>query len=349
MKVVHVVFSFCTGGIETMLVDIMRLQANEAEVHLIIVNDLYDSALLSAIDPRVHIHRLGRHPGSRNPLPIFRLNALTARLRPDVVHIHQGSLAKWLRVGPRPVLTVHALAIDLHPRARACRLAAISDAVAADIRTRYGAATDVAVIPNGIDTEAIAPRPGGPLGSPVRLVQVARFDFPQKGQDILIQALGKLKSMGYDVDLTLIGGADYDQIPALEEMARKAGVADSVRFLRGLTRPEVYAALAGFDIMVHPARYEGFGLVIAEGMAAGLPVVIPDSGGPFEVADQGRLAETFPSGDPDACAAAIARVINAYPEALARAEQGRAHVAARYSLARMVAQYKEFYKVAESN
>ena len=95
--------------------------------------------------------------------------------------------------------------------------------------------------------------------------------------------------------------------------------------------------------MVHPSRYEGFGLVVAEGMAAGLPVVVPDNGGPFEIAENGRLAEVFANGDPQGCADAISRVIDNYSDALARAEQGRVRVEELYSLRRLVAQYRQIY------
>ena len=78
-------------------------------------------------------------------------------------------------------------------------------------------------------------------------------------------------------------------------------------------------------------------------MAAGLPLVIPDRGGPFEVADGGRLAEVFPLGDAAGCADAVMRVIDNYPEALRRAEQGRERVCNMYSVKRLVQQYRQIY------
>lgn len=343
MRIVHVVFSFCTGGLETMLVDIMREQVSTDEVHLIVINNLYDRDLLDTVDPRVRVRLLGRRPGSRNPWPLLRLNLLLAGLRPDVVHIHQGSLARLTKVVRRPVLTVHALGIPLDSSALRCRMISISVAVADDLLSRYGSGIDVAVVPNGIDVSRISLRESRPLGSPVRLVQVARFDIENKGQDILIRALELLVERGYDAELTLIGGADFDRIPELEEQSVKAGVDSRVHFVRGMTRDSLYRRLKDFDIMVHPARYEGFGLVVAEGMAAGLPLVVPDSGGPFEVAAQGRLAEVFPIGDAGRCADAIARVIDGYPGALSRAEEGKERVGHLYSLKPMVAQYREIY------
>lgn len=326
-----------------MLVDIMREQVATDEVHMVLVNDLYDRDLLESVDSRVHLHLLGRRPGSRNPVPIIRLNFTLMGLRPDVAHIHQGSLARWIKVGPRPVLTVHDLNIPLDSSALQCTMIAISDAVAQDLRSRYGSGIDVDVVHNGINTAAIVPRAARPVGVPVRLVEVARFDIEKKGQDILIRALGMLLARGYDADVTLIGGADFDRIPELRAMAINAGVEDRVHFVEGLDRAELYSALKDFDIMVHPARYEGFGLVVAEGMAAGLPLVIPDRGGPFEVADGGSLAEVFPLGDAAGCADAVMRVIDNYQESLRRAEQGRERVCNMYSVKRLVQQYRQIY------
>ncbi len=74
----------------------------------------------------------------------------------------------------------------------------------------------------------------------------------------------------------------------LEDMASESGITDSVFFHGGLSRRELYGSLCTYDIMVHPARTEGFGLVIAEGLAAGLKMVVSDIAGPVEVVDGGR-------------------------------------------------------------
>ena len=348
MRIVHVVFSFCVGGLETMLVDIMGVQSRAHDVHLIVVNDLVDSALCGTIPGGVKVHYLKRKPGSWNPLSIIRLNSLLLRLRPDVVHLHQGSLAKWIKCGPRPVLTLHDLHIPLDSHALACRLVAISDAVAQDVKNRYGSEVDIAVIPNGISTHLIEERSPEQLPNHVKVVQVGRFDFDKKGQDILIKATAKLVREGYNISLSLIGGADYEKIPVLEELAQREGMGERVSFVKGLSRNELYSTLSGFDLMVHPSRYEGFGLVIAEGMAAGLPLAVPRGGGPFEVADNGRLAEVFEPDDSDSCAAAMRHIIENYAAAQERAEQAKQFVAEHYSLDRMVAQYDRFYIASHS-
>lgn len=95
--------------------------------------------------------------------------------------------------------------------------------------------------------------------------------------------------------------------------------------------------------MCHPSRYEGFGLTIAEAMAAGLPLALTAGDGPWEVAAHGRLCASFANGDSAACADAVSRVISDYDSALARAAEALKYVA-RFDIAAMVANYNSFYK-----
>ena len=88
MKIVHLTFSFETGGLQTMLIDILNEQCQNHEVSLVIVNDFYEPALLEQIDVRVQVFRLNRKPGSRNPIQVLKLNGLLYRLSPEVVHCH---------------------------------------------------------------------------------------------------------------------------------------------------------------------------------------------------------------------------------------------------------------------
>lgn len=101
--------------------------------------------------------------------------------------------------------------------------------------------------------------------------------------------------------------------------------------------------------MCHPSRFEGFGLTIAEGMAAGLPMALPEGGGPWEVADSGRLCESFISDNATSCADAIARIIDNFPAALKLADDGYKHVNENYSVRRMVSEYEHYYSDLISN
>ena len=88
MKIAHIHWSLGTGGIETMLPDIVSEQAKTNEVALIIVNDWVEKSILAKVDKRVKVVLLNRHAGSKNPLPIIKLNLFLMRFRPDIIHTH---------------------------------------------------------------------------------------------------------------------------------------------------------------------------------------------------------------------------------------------------------------------
>ena len=88
MRIAHIHWSLGTGGIETMLPDIVSEQAKTNEVALIIVNDWVEKSILAKVDKRVKVVLLNRHAGSKNPLPIIKLNLFLMRFRPDIIHTH---------------------------------------------------------------------------------------------------------------------------------------------------------------------------------------------------------------------------------------------------------------------
>jgi alpha-1,6-mannosyltransferase len=74
-------------------------------------------------------------------------------------------------------------------------------------------------------------------------------------------------------------------------------------------RAELARALASADALVHGCPFETFGLSIAEAMSCGLPTVVPDAGGAFEMHTP-ESGETYAAGDPEACAQAMEIMIN---------------------------------------
>lgn len=344
MKITHIIFTFNTGGAETMLVDIMNRQADMGhDVSLLIINDGVDPGLLSTISPAVTVTHWPRRPGSGKLQLALRLNWWVRRQRPDVVHLHDPKLPGLLRGMDRKLLyTVHDLDLSQHWMRPTVRQAAISRAVM-DNALEQNPQANVCVVENGINIDAIAHRGADGAHSPLRIVQLARLDSSKKGQDILISALGLLKSRGVeDVSVDFIGeGADLDKLKA--QVCRQ-GVERQVVFRGLMTRKEIYQELASYDLMVHPARYEGFGLVIAEAMSAGLPVAVPRGGGPYEVVGKGEFGEVFAPDDPQSVADAIERIRSDYPAALRRAEAARAEAAAHYSLEAQVDAYMRIYR-----
>lgn len=342
MKILHIIFTMTTGGTETMLIDIANEQARRGhDVEILIVNNQEDASVMAALSPQVKVSRFHRVEGTGRLKLLLRLNAFALLRHPDAIHLHMHKLTGLLHVLPsRTFFTVHALNIPM-VYARKSHMAAISKAVEEDVRSRVPDA-DISTILNGINTDAITPRPARKPDSRFRIVQVARLMTEIKGQDILIDALAMLRRRGYNATVTFIGGGD--DLDSLRNMAQEKGVADAVDFKGNMQRADIYRSLCQYDIMCHPSRYEGFGLTIAEGMVAGLPVAVPEGGGPWEVCNKGELSFVFKNGDAQSCADALAKIMDNYPEALALAETAKAYAKEKYSIHRQVDEYLNLYK-----
>ena len=305
------------GGIETMLVNITRCQAAEGhEVHLIVLNDIVDPSLLASLSPAVNLRLIGRPRGSRNPLHLLKLNDALRRINPDVVHLHYSSLSRYIvlpSMKKRMCVTLHSMCTPGNSVRldKSGPVFAISDMVRHDIALKTG--LEAVTVHNGIDLAGIRRRgsQGAPQRGPFRIVQVGRLLHDIKGQDILLRAVAQLTAQGRNVSLTLIG--DGESRPYLEDIVRELKIKDRVDFAG--TRPQSYVLshIADFDLFVQPSRLEGFGLTVAEAMAAGVPVLVADNDGPLEIIDGGRFGFSFRRDDVADCARMIASIMDNYP------------------------------------
>lgn len=345
MKICHLIFSFNTGGAETMLIDIVNEQVKTEQVYLGIINDSVDQRILSQIDSCVHIYRFNRTPGSRNPIPLIKLNFWLLSQHFDVIHTHNLGILPLLfpRVSRVRFATVHALHVPLVHARRADCLFAISEAVRDDVLERLPSA-NVKVILNGIKVDTIQQRQvqhytGDSL---FRIVQVARLDAMTKGQDILIKAVAILKKVGINnIQVDFIG--EGDSRTELEKLAVENSVVENVRFLGLRDRAYIYSHLKDYDLMCHPARYEGFGLVIAEAMAARVPVLVSDDGGPYELIHQGKYGFSFRMESAEDCAEKIKTIMLDYATAMDKVGIAYQYVIQQFSIEHMVQELLNAY------
>jgi mannosyltransferase len=129
----------------------------------------------------------------------------------------------------------------------------------------------------------------------------------QKGVDLFVEAALRLCPGLPDAHFVVVGDAeDANLLRAVRGRIEGAGLTDRITFAgHSNDIADIYAAL---DLLVLPSRWEGFGLVAAEAMAAGVPVIATDVGGlPTVVGDAGRL---IPPEDADALSSAIENILN---------------------------------------
>lgn len=342
MRITHVLFNLRTGGAETMLVDIMNRQvADGDDVNLLLINRGHQQHLLDAVDPRVKVVELGRKIGAKNPLWLLRVNLALRRLRPDVVHVHN-KMALGMLYGPRRyavVFTYHCCG-DVNPYSRRPdMLCAISEAVRADVAARGEGSCEI--VYNGIDTSAISRRLKRTAQTPPRLVQIGSLYADIKGQRITLRALAAMRHADATVDFYGDGGSRAE----LEALTHQLGLDSRVRFMGTRSRRELYKALPQYDVALLPSLNEGFGLALAEPMAAGIPVVASDLPGPGEVLCDGDrlLGHTVPAGDPQALADAIDGILDDFNAATALAADAADSVRRRFDIAGTVARYRQLY------
>lgn len=345
MRIAHCILAFNTGGAETMLIDIINQQVKTEDVFLIIVNDSYQQSLIDCIDKKAKIIFLHRKPGSRSPFSLIRLNMTLLKLRPDIIHIHNSTLCKMVLpfVSRGLFYTVHALQLPLEAVRRGLNLIAISNAVENDVLTR--GKYNIRTIPNGINIDAIAKRDNRSINkeNPMRIVQVARLDASKKGQDILIEAIAVLKQRGLsNIDVDFIG--EGDSLKMLQEKSRQLNVDGQIHFLGLRNRTYIYSHLKDYDLMCHPARYEGFGLTVAEGIAAMLPVLVSDDGGPYEIICKGKYGMSFKMEDVTDCADKLEYIYNHYQETMNKTKPAYNYICQNYSIENMVNNYLKYYK-----
>jgi glycosyltransferase involved in cell wall biosynthesis len=218
---------------------------------------------------------------------------------------------------------------------------AVSSFVAGTVREAHHVpAGRVSVVDNSVDAARFATADGRRVREELRLgaaplvTSVARLD-DEKGGEWLLRALPEVK----EAHLAVVG--EGPRRDAWGTLAKNLGIAERVHFL-GL-RQDVEEILAASSVVVAPSVYEeGFGLAVVEGMAAGKPVVVTDSGAMPEIAAGAGLV--VPKRDAPALAAAIDRLLR--NEVLARklGEAGRVRAHTHYSMERYVDQMIAVYR-----
>ncbi|HXF81492.1 MAG TPA: glycosyltransferase [bacterium] len=292
--------------------------------------------------------------------------------QPDVVHSHapflMGAVAARLarRTGRPLIFTYHTLydeyvhyapfgrrqmtaaVVRRYVTAYANRCAVVvapSHAVADRLRGQ-GVTARIEVVPTAtidpavfaaLDPSGVRAAYGLPADAP--LVVTASRLAPEKSVDLVLEAFAHLAA-GRSARLLVVGGGPAEA--ALRAQAERLGLAGRVVFTGLLPHRRALECLAAGDLFLYASRTETQGLVVAEAMAAGLPVVAVDAGGVSEAVVDGRTG--FLVGpEAAALAAHAALLLDDEPRRQAMASAARA-AAAAYSVAavteRMIAVYE---------
>ena len=275
-----------TGGYvyDRAIIEGLRSQGFEIEVvELAGQFPLVDDTARTALD-----HALANSPAH---MPIV-IDGLAAGGAPEVVERHAATR-------PIVVLLHHPLAdetgldaasaarlLESERRVLACaRHIVVTSLFTARRLAVLGLArsADVTVIEPGVRTA----QPSRPTsGSPCRLLCVASL-IPRKDHLMLVEALARLAELDWVCDFVGDDQRDPAQAQAIRAAIDRHGLTDRIRLRGSQPRAAIDDFYAGADLFVLASRYEGYGMVIDEAVAHGLPIVTTTGG---------ALADTLPVG-----------------------------------------------------
>ncbi len=349
MRILHITFSLENSGKENMLVDIAEEQQKLGhKLAIVVVNDLVEENLVQRIPQSIRFWCLNRKPGSKNPIPFLKLFDILHRcFKPDVVHAHDVYLGKPLKkmFAKAVVLTIHGPGMDIGPMKYFDNLFAISNSVKFDVESRGFLPCNM--IYNGIRTSEIFRRTSYKFDSEFKIVFVKRLNHQRKGQDLLIRAIKMLvkekNCNPYNLKVYLVG--DGESYGYLQKMIFKSNLSETVILLGNKNRDWIYANLCDYHLFVHPSRYEGFGLVVAEAMAAGIPIVSSAIEGPAEILANGKYGLLFENNDAKDLADKIEQAVKMYTEGTIKqlADHAYKHCVDNFDISITAANYCKYY------
>jgi glycosyltransferase involved in cell wall biosynthesis len=203
---------------------------------------------------------------------------------------------------------------------RADIVMAISEFTRADILSRFDIdETKVVVVPPAVEigpastiAERLAVRES--LGLQDDFIIYPAATYPHKNHLTLLRAFARVAA-GREITLVLTGatgagawGSAISTGSEIESLAIELGIAEKVRLLGFLPRPQLLALYAEATMLAFPSRYEGFGLPVVESMAAGCPVLAADAAALPELVHGGGLL--IDPDDIDAWAQQMERVLD---------------------------------------
>ncbi len=321
---IHIVQRLAPGGIETLVLDLLRSASSRTLVFSLEgTTDQLVAAWPALRDVREQIVAFD-HPGGVSPRLVRALTSELVTRRPGSVVVHHigplvyGGIAARLARVPNLIHVEHdgwhlangknGHITRLLDWLSSPRHVAVSRSVAESLAAELPRA-EICVITNGLDLSRFVPNDKAEarkrlnlpvdatiIGSVGRLTRV-------KGHDVLVTATQFLPQ---DVSIAVVGGGSEEG--NLRTLAASLGLGARIKFLG--QRDDIAAILPAFDAFCLPSRSEGLPRSIIEAQACGIPVVAADVGGVSEaVCPQSGLL--VPPENPVALAEALARTLSA--------------------------------------
>lgn len=276
------------------------------DVHVVALDDSFPQPTSAAL---AHADAVLREmPAGRRVV----IDGLALGAMPDVAAAHAGRL-RLIALVHHPLALETGLPLDLAARLRESErqaLAVVGGVIVTSRRTvdalaDYGVhAARVTVVEPGTDA---APLARGSGDDAVQLLCVASLS-PRKGHAILFRALSRLRDHAWR--LVCVGGErDAAHVALLRELLAKAQIADRVDMVGEADGDHVGGYYDRSDVFVLPTWYEGYGMVVAEALARGLPVISTPTGAIADLVTAGN-GMLVTAGDVDGWVDALSQVFD---------------------------------------
>ena len=289
------------------------------------------------------------------------------RNRIDVLHLNNGPnriglrAARWADVPVVGHLRGHGgsevtpLQRRLSADPRVIAAIAISRSVAESVIGHGMPRQKVVVIHNPVDMEAFDEAVGrrdairSQWGLPPRSMVAGAFGrvMRYKGQEEFMMAAAPLIEEYPELRLMIVGDSsdapDQDYLAHLQELATRDPFKGRVTFTG--YQQDVAGYFCACDLVVHSSRIrEGFGRVVAEGMAASRPVIAMDEAGPKDIVTHGVDGLLVPPRDVEALSAAMSSLMASPALRESLGANGRRTVEERFSIPVIAGQLMAFYR-----
>ena len=313
----------------------------------------------------------GRRVGRIVDLYAFERRGLEraiAQAGPDLVHAHWAYEFAWaaLRSGLPHVITCHdspfliaryqrdfrhggyrwlRAAMAWHVLRQARHVTTVSPYMVGQITALCR--VPVRVVPNPIGAAAgvgTGPRLRVATAERRRVVMAANGWGLYKNSEVALRAFALLAQQLPGVELRAFGH-DHGSGEAAQRWWQQSGLSGDVRFVGAVPYAQLLEELADSDVFLHTSLEESFGAVLAEAMAAGVPVIAGAASGavPWVVGDGGRLVDVT---RPDAVAQALEGLLLSCDETERAGQIGRQRVRSLFSAEVVVAAYERAYDAA---
>lgn len=312
MKIVLMVQNLHIGGVQRLVVDeANELEKRGHEVWVIFFEGHTNGHMADEL--RIPSSRVLHIPyrRMRNIGRFFILLRTLQRIKPHIVMTHLwfantvGRLGSWLAHVPCVLAFEHStydtiksprqLFFDRLLQYVSTKVVAVSEAVKVSLLTQGIRENNIAVINNGVCLENFSIL----QQSPLYFLYIGRL-VHDKGVDVLLHAIATIK----DVELIVVG--DGPEKESLTKLAESLHISSRVFFKGPQRNPQTF--LKNALALVLPSRREGFGLVLVEALAAGVPVIATHVGGIVDIVSDDFNGLLVQEGDSEALAHAIQRL-----------------------------------------